>query len=122
MTIIFQNFTVFRNFFAFLHSFKTWKVCKPNSTLKIYFFAITNNKIKSTWVNLLSVKFLSAYLSVGYRKIANIRNSMQIRKPVVPKQNLKNAFPFFFGKMSLPHTVYFSISNFLYKLTQPTPQ
>ena len=42
---------------------------------------------------------------------------MQIRKPVVPK---KNAFPFFFGKMSLPQTVYFSISNFLYKLTQPT--
>ena len=73
-------------------------------------------------MKLLSVKFLSAYLSVGYRKIANIRNSMQIRKPVVPKQNLKNAFPFFFGKMSLPHTVYFSISNFLYKLTQPNGQ
>ena len=30
-----------------------------------------------------------------------------------------NAFPFFWGKMSLPQTVYFSISNFLYKLTQP---
>ena len=26
----------------------------------------------------------------------------------------------FLGKMSLPQTVYFSISNFLYKLTQPT--
>ena len=25
----------------------------------------------------------------------------------------------FFGKMSLPQTVYFSISNFVYKLTQP---
>ena len=28
------------------------------------------------------------------------------------KKNLKNAFPFFLGKMSLPHTVYFSILNF----------
>ena len=45
---------------------------------------------------------------------------MQIRKPVVPKQFFLNTFPFFFGKMSLPQTVYFSISNFFYKLTQPT--
>ena len=28
----------------------------------------------------------------------------------------------FFGKLSLPQTVYFSVSNFLYKLTQPTVQ
>ena len=28
----------------------------------------------------------------------------------------------FFGKMSLPQTVYFSILNFLYKLTQPSIQ
>ena len=28
----------------------------------------------------------------------------------------------FLGKMSLPQTVYFSISNFWYKLTQPTVQ
>ena len=43
---------------------------------------------------------------------------MQIRKPVVPKFFFLNAFPFF-GEMSLPQTEYFSISKFLYKLTQP---
>ena len=43
---------------------------------------------------------------------------MQIRKPVVPKK-IKKCLSIFFGKMSLPQTVYFSISNFLYKLTQP---
>ena len=43
---------------------------------------------------------------------------MQIRMPVVHKTFFFHVFPFF-GKMSLPHTVYFSISNFLYKLTQP---
>ena len=41
---------------------------------------------------------------------------MQIPKPVVPK---KKCLSIFFAKMSLPQTVHFSISNFLYKLTQP---
>ena len=37
MTIIFQNFTVFRDFFHFWTVLKKCKVCKPNSTLKIIF-------------------------------------------------------------------------------------
>ena len=42
--------------------------------------------------------------------------------PFVPKKiKNKNFFPFF-GKMSLPQTVYFPISHFSYKKTQPTAQ
>ena len=48
-----------------------------------------------------------------------IRKSMQIRKPVVPTNFFKKCLSIFMGKMSLPQTVYFTISNFLYKLTQP---
>ena len=40
MTLIFPNFTVFRDFLHFCTVFKTWKVGTINSTLKIYFFAI----------------------------------------------------------------------------------
>ena len=50
---------------------------------------------------------LHIFKIVGYRNLANIRKFMQICKPVVPKK-----MPFhFLGKMSLPQTVYFSISN-----------
>ena len=60
------------------------------------------------------------FKSVGYRKLANIRKSMQIRKPVVPKKIKKNAFPFFLVKWVYHKLyIYFSISNFWYKLTQP---
>ena len=48
-----------------------------------------------------------------------IRKSMQIRKPVVPTNFFLKCLSIFMGKMSLPQTVYFTISNFLYKLTQP---
>ena len=37
--------------------------------------------------------------------------------PVVPKTNFKKFLSNFFGKMSLPQTFYFSISNYWYKLT-----
>ena len=46
----------------------------------------------------LSNFLLHIFKSVGYRKLANIRKSMQICKPVVPKKKfnkIKNAFPFF---------------------------
>ena len=36
----FSKFTVFMDFLHFYTIFKTCKVCTPNSTLKIYFFAI----------------------------------------------------------------------------------
>ena len=55
-------------------------------------------------------------------KLANIRKSMQIRKPVVPTKKMFLSLSNIFGKMSLPQTVYFYLSNFLYKLTQPTVQ
>ena len=36
------------------------------------------------------------------------------------QKKFKKCLSNFLGKMSLPQTKYFSISNFLYKLTQPT--
>ena len=72
MTIIFQNFVVFRDFLHFCTVFKTWKVCTPNSIL-----------LKQNYF--LSNFWLHIFKSVEYRKLANIRKSMQIRKPVVPK-------------------------------------
>ena len=52
------------------------------------------------------------FKSVGYRKLANVHKSMQIRKPVVTNIFFFKCLSYFFGKMSLPQTVYFSISNF----------
>ena len=39
MTIIFRNFTVFRDFLHFCTDFKTWKVSTPYSTLTIFLFS-----------------------------------------------------------------------------------
>ena len=58
--------------------------------------------------------------SLSYRKLANIRKSMQIHKPFVQK-NKKNCFLYkFLGKITLPQIVFFfPISIFCYYLTQP---
>ena len=121
MTIICQNFTVFMDILHFCTVFKTWKVCTPNCTLKINFFAI---HIITTFKVLKKNYFLSNFWlhickSVWYRKLANICKSMQICKPFT-KYFFFKCLSIFWGKMSLPQTVYFSISNFWYKLTQPT--
>ena len=57
---------------------------------------------------------------MGYRKIAKIHKSMQICMPFVQKNVLNNFLTNFFYEMTLPQTVYFPISNFWYKLNQPT--
>ena len=57
------------------------------------------------------INYIFANVWKLFKTNLRVRNSSQLWK--------KNAFPFFLGKMSLPQTVYFSISNFLYKLTQP---
>ena len=64
------------------------RVCTPNSTLKIIFFAIhIITKFKVCEQNyFLSNFWVHIFKSVGYRKLANIRKSMQIRMPVVPKK------------------------------------
>ena len=59
---------------------------------------------------------------LSYRKLANIRKSMQIRKPFVQKKILLCFLPNFFSKMTSPQPVKCSILNFLYYLTQPTVQ
>ena len=45
-------------------------------------------------------------------------NPCKFASQLCQKKVYNNAFPFF-GKLSLPQTLYFTISNFLYKLTQP---
>ena len=46
-------------------------------------------------------------------------NPCKFASQLCPNFFFLNTFPFY-GWMSLPQTVYFSISNFLYELTQPT--
>ena len=115
MTIIFQNFTVL-GFFAFLHSLKKRKVCTPISTLKFQFFAI--HIITKFKVKLLAIKFLTASLQEA------CKNS-QIH--VNPHAMCANLYLFLFlnnflGERTLLQTIYFSISYFWYKLTQPNEQ
>ena len=98
----FSKFYFFIDFFAFLHIFK-----------KEEKFAHLQH-IKNFWLHI--------FKSVGSRKLPNIRKSMQIRMPNLQRKKFKKFLSIFVGKMSLPQTVYFSISNFWYKLTQPIPQ
>ena len=63
---------------------------------------------------------LHHFKSLSCRKLANIRKSMQIRKPFVQKNiNFFCFLPNFFGKMTSLQPVKCSISNFWYYLTQP---
>ena len=60
------------------------------------------------------------FKSLGYRKLANIGKSMQIRKPFVQK---KICFPYkFLGKITSRQIIFFPISNFCCYLTQPNIQ
>ena len=52
------------------------------------------------------------FKSVGFRQLANIRKSMQIHKPDVPKKFFFKCLAIFWGKMSLPQTVYFLFQIF----------
>ena len=95
MTIIFKICTVYRDFFAFLHIFQNEKFAHLIARWKFIFFAIhiiTNLKYlsKTTLANF----WLHILKSGGYRKLANICKSMQIRKPVVQKN-------FFFKCLSI---------------------
>ena len=63
---------------------------------------------------------LHNFKSLGYRKLANVHKSMQIRKPFVQKNKKIVSFTNFFGKITSPQTVFFPISNFCYNLTQPS--
>ena len=54
-------------------------------------------------------------------KVLNTGSLQIFANPCKFASQLCPKMPFhFFGKMSLPQTVYFPISNFWYKLTQPT--
>ena len=55
---------------------------------------------------------LHHFISLGYRKLANIRKSMQIGKPFVQKNIFFCFLPNFLGKMTSPQPVKCSISNF----------
>ena len=58
---------------------------------------------------------------MGYRKLAKIRKSMQIREPFVQKKFFC-FLSIFLGKMTSPQPVKCSILNFWYYLTQPNVQ
>ena len=69
---------------------------------------------------------LHHFKSLGYRKLANIRKSMQICKPFVQKNICFCLLPYFLGKITLPQPVKCStckVLNFkfliLQYLTQP---
>ena len=55
---------------------------------------------------------LHHFISLGYRKLANIRKTMQIGKPFVQKNIFFCFLPNFLGKMTSPQPVKCSISNF----------
>ena len=116
MTIIFPNFTVFRDFCTFL---KKWTVCTPNSTFKKKFeiYIITNLKYlnKTTFYQIFDCISLKVLDTGSLQLFANLCKSAS---QLCQKKITKISFHFF-GKMSLPQTVYFSISNVWYKLTQP---
>ena len=67
---------------------------------------------------MLSNFWLHIFKSVGYRKLANIRKFMQIRKLVLPKIVFKNAFLFFWENEFTTNCKFFNL-KFWYKLTQP---
>ena len=92
------------------------EMCTTNGTLKINFLQPCKNKFLkySTYEKLLLANFrLNHFKSLVYRKLANIRKYMQIRKPFVQK-NEKNCFLYkFLGKLTLPQIVFLQFPIFV---------
>ena len=77
----------FSELFSILAQFAKMEICTPNGTLKFHFFAThVKTKFKVHMKDyLLAIFRMHHFISVGCRKLANIRKCMQIRKPFVQK-------------------------------------
>ena len=112
----------FSELFRILAQFAKMEICTPNGTLKFHFFAThVKTKFKVYMKDyLLAIFRMHHFISVGCRKLANIRKCMQIRKSFVQNNSNFCLLPNFFAKMTPPQPVKCSISNFWYYLTHPT--